>query len=406
MRLGLDNISKLLSGLENPQSRFESIHVAGTNGKGSTVAILESIFRHAGYKTGMFTSPHLINVTERIQINAVPIPIDKLTFYLNRYKDHIESLRCTYFETLTAIAFKYFADFGIDIAFVEVGLGGRLDATNVITPLLSIITQIDLDHTEHLGSTLVEIAGEKAEIIKPNVPCLAQSNDSNVLKALAEHALEMRAPLYTLKRICSIRSSRFSEDFSEFDLFFEESKFENLKLRLGGRIQVSNAALAVAATQILKEQFRFNRQHIYQGLQNVQWPGRLQKLQDRPKVVVDVAHNPAAIQELINAVRTIFQFDSLIILIGLLETKDFREISKIIASAAENIFVVTPDSERALAGGILCDALSQYSNRVVNCRDMEAGFRLAISEADENDLICVTGSHHTVGELLNFLKNT
>jgi len=165
-RLGLDNILKLLHGMGNPQTEFKSIHIAGTNGKGSTAALLESIYRHAGYKTGLFTSPHLLSINERIQINALPIPMEKLVSYVDKFKDDIERISCTYFEALTALAFRYFADSGIDVALVEVGLGGRLDATNVISPVLSIITQIDLDHTEHLGKTLTEIATEKAHIIK------------------------------------------------------------------------------------------------------------------------------------------------------------------------------------------------------------------------------------------------
>ena len=403
-RLGLGKILKLLHGMGNPQTEFNSIHIAGTNGKGSTAALLESIYRHAGYKTGLFTSPHLLTINERIQINASPIPLEKLIFYVDKFKDDIEGVSCTHFEALTALAFRYFADSGIDVALVEVGLGGRLDATNVISPVLSIITQIDLDHTEHLGETLTEIATEKAHIIKNNVPCLSQSRNPEVSAVISKHASERNLPLYTLNEMCSVQTNRCTEDFSEFSLTFADEKFENLKLQLPGRHQVNNAALAVAATKILCEKFSLRKEDIYSGLRNVKWPGRLQKLQDFPKIVFDVAHNTAAVKALIEDLKSIYQFDRLIVLIGLLDDKNFQEISKIVASAAETIFVVTPNSERALDGQLLYEEFLKYSVQAVKCLNTEEGFQKAISYANENDLICILGSHYVVGEALHFYK--
>jgi len=403
-RLGLDKILKLLHGMGNPQTEFTSIHIAGTNGKGSTAALLESIYRHAGYRTGLFTSPHLLNINERIQINASPIPMEKLISYVDKFKDDIEGISCTYFEALTALAFRYFADSGIDVAFVEVGLGGRLDATNVISPVLSILTQIDLDHTEHLGETLTEIATEKAHIIKTNVPCLSQSRNPEVSAVIKRHAAERSAQLFTLNEVCSVKTLRCTEDFSEFNLTFTDEKFEDLKLKLPGRYQVNNAALAVAATKILRGKFSLRKEDIGSGLRNVKWPGRLQKLQDRPKIVVDVAHNTAAVRALIKDLKSIYQFDRLVVLVGLLDDKNFPEISKIIASAAETVFVVTPNSERALDGQLLCEEFLKYSVQAVKCLDTEDGFQKAISYANGNDLICILGSHYVVGELLHFYK--
>jgi len=403
-RFGLDNILRLLHGLGNPQTEFSSIHIAGTNGKGSTAAILESIYRHAGYKTGLFTSPHLVNINERIQINASPIPMGILISYVSKFREDIEEIGCTYFEVLTALAFRYFADSDIDVALVEVGLGGRLDATNIISPVLSVITQIDLDHTEHLGKTLTEIGTEKAQIIKSKVPCLSQSGNPEVSAVISRHASERNSQFYTLREMCSVQTNRCSEDFSEFSLTFADEKFEDLKLELPGRYQINNAALAVAATKILVEQFSLQKEVIYSGLRNVKWPGRLQKLQDGPKVVVDVAHNTAAVKAVIEDLKSIYQFDRLIVLAGLLDDKNFPEISKIIASAAETIFVVTPTSERALDGKCLCEEFLRYSVQAVNCPDTETGFQKSINYANETDLICVLGSHYVVGELLHFYK--
>ena len=403
-RLGLDNILKLLHGMGNPQTEFKSIHIAGTNGKGSTAALLESIYRHAGYKTGLFTSPHLLTINERIQINTLPIPMEKLISYVDKFKDDIERISCTYFEALTALAFRYFADSGIDVALVEVGLGGRLDATNVISPVLSIITQIDLDHTEHLGKTLTEIATEKAHIIKANVPCLWQSRNPEVSAVIGKYASEQNSQFNTLSEMCSVQTNRCTADFSEFSLTFADDKFENLKLQLPGSYQINNAALAVAATKILFENFNLTKEDIYGGLRNVKWPGRLQKLKDRPKIIVDVAHNTAAVKAIMKDLKRIYQFDRLIVLVGLLNDKNFPEISNIIASATKFIFVVTPNSERALDGKLLCEELLKYSIQAVNCPNTETGFQKAISFANENDLICILGSHYVVGELLHFYK--
>ena len=403
-RLGLDKIVKLVNGMGNPQTEFNSIHIAGTNGKGSTAALLESIYRHAGYKTGLFTSPHLLTINERIQINAVPIPMEKLISDVDKLKDDIERINCTYFEALTALAFRYFADSGIDVALVEVGLGGRLDATNVISPVLSIITQIDLDHTEYLGTTLSEIATEKAHIIKTNVPCLWQSRHPEVSAVISKYAFQQNSQLNSLDEMCSVQTNVCTEDFSEFNLTFADDKFEDLKLQLPGSYQINNAALAVAATKILHEKFNLTREDIYGGLRNVKWPGRLQKLRDRPKIIVDVAHNTAAVKAIMKDLKSIYQFDRLIVLVGLLNDKNFGEISKIIASAAESVFVVTPNSERALDGRLLCEELLRYSVQAVYCPQMATGFQNAISSANENDLICILGSHNVVGELLHFYK--
>ncbi len=403
-RLGLSKIMELLEVMQNPQTEFSSIHIAGTNGKGSTSAILESIYRHAGYRTGLFTSPHLLKINERIQINGSPIPMERLISYVNQFKHDFEKIGCTHFEALTALAFRHFADSGIDVALVEVGLGGRLDATNVISPVLSIITQIELDHTEHLGKTLAEITTEKAHIIKPDVACLSQSHNLEVSMVIKRHAAERNAQLFALNEVCSIRTLSCTEDFSEFSFTFVDEEFEDLKLRLPGRYQIKNAALAVTAAKILHGKFPLKKEAVYSGLQNVRWPGRLQKLQDRPKIIIDVAHNAAAVKALIDDLKSIYQFERLIILIGLLEDKNFREISKIIASAAGTVFVVAPNSERALDSQILYKEFLKHSVRAINCLNTKMGFQKAVSHANQTDLICVLGSHFIIGELLHFYK--
>lgn len=403
-KLGLDSITDLLRRMGEPHLQFTSIHVAGTNGKGSTAAMLDSIFRHAGYKTGLFTSPHLLDLRERIKVNGTPIKWEMLQFYIKQIKNDINILECTYFETLTAIAFKYFAEMSVDIAIVEVGLGGRLDATNVLKPQLSIITEIDLDHREHLGSTKSKIAKEKGGIIKTNVPCLSFQKHKNIRTILTEIARDKNSKFYNLYDFCAIYPKKLTEAYSKFDLVFPKQRFLNLELGLIGEHQLKNAALATAATLIQHQNFEVQEEDIYQGLKNVFWPGRLSKLQDKPQIVVDVAHNPAAIRKLVYSLKTLFNFDRILFILGILEDKDYKSMIKIILSIANLMILVTPPSPRALSRQILAKEIRKYSDNYLIIPSINKGFEKALTLSNENDLICVTGSHYTVGEFLKYYK--
>ncbi len=403
-RLGLDAITGLLQQMGNPYLEFKSVHIAGTNGKGSTAAMLESMFRAGGFKTGLYTSPHLVEVTERIKVNGADIPKTLLAHYLERNRERMQRINCTYFEALTAIAFQYFADEQVDLAFIEVGLGGRFDATNVIVPQVSLITEIDLDHTDHLGRTIAQITKEKAGIIKAAVPCLSGSNKKKVNEVLRAACANQSAPFYVTKEICQIRNLRSSETDSEFDLIFAGRRFNNLKLSLTGDHQIKNAALAVSAAEVLRTQNIFlEEQALHRGLQAVAWPARLQKLQDSPKVIIDVAHNPAGIRALLRSLQQ-YENDRLILVIGLLRDKDYQAISKLIAKHADFIAVVTPSSERALPAEEFARALARYTSRWAVFTKVERAFEKATHVARETDLICVTGSHYLVGDFLKFYK--
>ena len=406
-KLGLENIFELLKRMGNPHLQFSSVHIAGTNGKGSTAAMLESIFRNAGFKTGLFTSPHLLDLRERIKVDGIPISWDKLHVYLEQIKSDIYILGCTYFETLTAIAFQYFADMSVNIAIVEVGLGGRLDATNVLQPQLSIITEIELDHMEHLGNTQSKITEEKAGIIKSNIPCLSCSKNQTVKTSLIKKSKVKKAKFYDLHDLCSIYPKKLTEEFSEFDLIFPEEHFLNLRLSVVGKHQIKNAALAVAATQILRqEKFEVKREDIYQGLKSVYWPGRLEKLQSSPKIIVDVAHNPAAMREIVYSLKTIYSFDQLIFILGILKDKDYKRIIKIILPIANLIILVTPPSPRACSAQLLAKEIKKYSDKYLVIPNIKEGFEKALSLAKRNDLVCVTGSHYTLGEFLKYYKKS
>lgn len=369
--------------------------------------MLEAIFRQGGHKTGMFTSPHLQQVEERIRINGQPISEMRLANYLVDMRPVIDRLGCTYFEALTAIAFKHFSDSQVDIAFVEVGLGGTFDATNVVQPVLSIITTIDFDHCEYLGDTLTKIAQEKAGIVKQQVPCVVQTQTLEVDKLLEDICRKKNAPMYSLPAMCTLQIKGLSEAGSTFDIICDDEKLSGLRLSLAGETQIQNAALAVLVWRILNRLgLRAGKEAVLRGLQAVDWCGRLQKLQDHPKIVVDVAHNTGAIRSLLRNLRQVFTFEKLIIVIGLLADKNYPAITQLISAAADHIFVVTPQSDRALQGAVLMRELRDRVKSHEILADFDGGFAGVRGRASKDDLICVTGSHYVVGEFLSFYKKS
>lgn len=406
-RPGLENITAVLAHLGDPHRRFPSVHIAGTNGKGSTAAMLESIFRHAGYKTGLYTSPHLRSLTERILVNHRPIGWKRLHGYLQAMRHKIEELEVTYFEALTAAAMQFFADEDIDLAFLEVGLGGRLDATNVVTPVLSMITSIDLDHTQHLGRTLSEIAAEKAGIVKPGIPFLASCKHSELVPVFEGIGRERGSPFYNVRSRVAVEPLTLDETGSRFNLRLPETTYADLWVGLAGAHQIENAGIAVAAVQLLKSQgYAVEEFDVREGLRHVVWPGRLQRIQVRPKVVLDVAHNPTAIESLVHALKSFFTYERLIVIVGILKDKDFRGMAGPLAQAATELIAVTPQSDRALAARELAREVEHTGVRCREAVDMAEAWRMARGLAHPADLICVTGSHYTVGDFLKIYKNS
>jgi len=405
-KLGLTNITALLDKIGDPHEKFESVHVAGTNGKGSTAAMLESILRQAGYRTGLYTSPHLVDVTERIKIDGRPVEFDLFSRSLMEMQETIQAIGNTYFEALTAVAFQCFAEANIDVAIIEVGLGGRFDATNVITPLLSVITQIDLEHTQHLGKTRAEIAFEKGGIIKSQVPCLIQTSPQAVSTVFEKICDDRKSTLYRCSDMYTLENVSLAENFSEFDLISQTRRYERLILTLPGRHQLGNAALAVAATDLVKPQFPISKEHVYAGLKSVVWPGRLQKVGDSPKIVLDVAHNPPAIKQVLKNISEIYKYTRLLIVVGILKDKDYRRAAASMSDAANCIFIVTPASERALPAREFANEFRNYPGDLEVCSNIKDGVERVISVARQDDLILVMGSHFVVGEFLEFHEKT
>lgn len=401
MKLGLENITALLNHLGNPQKSFFSIHIAGTNGKGSTAAILDSILRAAGYRTGLYTSPHLVDVRERIKVRGEMISSSQMAYYTQTLKPQLEWLEGTFFEAMTAIAFAHFAHEGVEVAVIETGLGGRLDATNVISPLLSIITEIDLDHTQHLGTSKTQIAREKAGIIKEGIKCIAIPKDPEVLSVIQSVCHEKNAELIPLQDNVKVTGLSLKEDKTIFSLKTLTQKYKDLTLSLVGGHQVQNASTAVLASELLCRQgFKIQEEDIRRGLAEVHWPGRLQLVRREPKVLLDVAHNPNSMRALAQALSEIYDFNRLILIMGVLETKDYVGMLKEIMPLCDVGIATKLKSRRALNPKILAKEMGRYRADVKVCKDAIEGLSLALKTANREDLICVTGSHYGVGEIL------
>lgn len=412
IKFGLENISSLLQCCNNPQKKFYSVHIAGTNGKGSTAALLASVFTAAGYITGLYTSPHISEIYERIKINGVPISPERFSFYVEQFRNEIIRLRATFFESLTAIAFQYFAECNADIAIVETGLGGRLDATNIITPLISVITNISLEHTEYLGNTIEKIAFEKAGIIKDTVPVVSgiENNDANtVLKKVAK--LKKSRIFFSNKEI-SLQTLRTSIEDNAYSATTHNFTREHFELGFGGFAQKQNCATALLTLEVLKKtcnnNFHITVNHIKNGFKNVKKYtntfGRLELLQHKPLMVLDVAHNPGAFEKLVKTVRLLFPKRGVIVL-GMMKDKDVKQSLHYLSSLHVPVIAVQPNVVRARSSEEItkeCHRIGMYS---VNGTMVSEGIRHAYSLVTEEDYILVCGSFFVADEAMKFLKS-
>ena len=395
MRFGLKAISELLSRLGNPQNSYKTILIAGTNGKGSTAAMIASILCSAGYKVGLYTSPHLVDVRERIVINGKKIPLKEFNRTIADVKDKKEQ-PVTYFEFLTAVAFVYFQRQKVDIAVLEVGLGGRLDATNVCKPLVSVITNISLDHMDYLGNTLDSIAREKAGIIKQKGICITAAKQNKVLEVLKNVCLRRRAKLYCLGRDIKIKKQK--DGFLNYQGLYRNLK--NLKIPLQGDHQLSNAALALAAIELCeKKGFSIADTAIYAGLKNTHWEARLEVLQNQPLFLLDGAHNPAGISVLCRSFKKDFSYRRLILIFGALADKDYRRMLQKIVPLASIIILTQLKTKRAVPVNDIMETVKKMGYPAIVTDNVKQAIERAQALAKKQDLICATGSFYLAGEI-------
>jgi len=408
IRPGLERITVLLSRLGHPEKAFQAVHIAGTNGKGSTAAILEGLLRHHGVKTGLYTSPHLVSVCERFRVAGKPISEARFAALCSRVREALGELPATYFELTTALAFLYFAEEGVELAVVECGLGGRLDATNVIDPEVAIITNIGLDHQAYLGESLCQIAAEKAGIIKERRPVVVGPVSPEALYVIANRAKDLSAPLF-----------QFDKDFRVFSsqsgfVYQGRRRLSGLELNLKGRFQQTNLALALKAFELLEEKgFPFHEGAVRQALREVAWPGRYEMFKLPRLVILDGAHNLDGIRALLESLEEdgIKRYHLLFAASDEGGTKPYLEMLKALLPKAERIFLCQPPGprkpvtiaewrehlERAKEGG----ALSRENSFV-----FKNSWEEALEEAlkGSNLPLLVTGSLYLVGQVRALLK--
>jgi dihydrofolate synthase/folylpolyglutamate synthase len=398
IKLGLENISRFLNRIDNPHNNFPSIHIAGTNGKGSTAVDIESILRQAGYKTGIFTSPHLVDFRERIRVNGQQISKQRVTSFINNYKYLISRNKITFFELCTAMAFLTFAQCKVDIAIVETGLGGRLDASNTLSPLLSIITDISFDHVNILGNTLKKIAYEKAGIIKNNTPVLIGIMKPEPKNEIIRIAKKRAAPVIVLKR----------NDFAQngfpykFDYLRNTLNMCSLQSSLPGRHQILNAALAIRAIECLRKNgYKINKNSIRKGLKNANWPGRFQiiKRPGKPTVILDVGHNPAGVKAMADCFREYYPQRKANMVIGFVRNKNLEKSVGHLRTIADQVEIVRLDTYRTAEPEDIARHFGKKKQLRISNSVVESSRRL-INSADKNDIIIICGSHFTVGDFL------
>ncbi len=392
---GLDNIRSILNAIGNPHEGLRFIHITGTNGKGSVAAMLSSILKDAGYKVGKYTSPHLIRFNERIVVNDKEISNSEVWEIGDYIKGHIEGQgidkRFSYFDFTTAMAFEYFYRKKVDIAVIEVGLGGRLDSTNVITPVLSIITNVEKDHVDYLGSSLEEIAKEKAGIIKKGIPVItgAQGIALNVIK---KKAMELATPLFRKDYEFSFKKTKEQTlDFSYMDNKVYEDVFVNLK----GDHQLFNASLAVCATLILKEKgLNIHRDAVYSGLARTEWPGRLEIIKGRPEIILDGAHNLHAVKALVTFMKDHYKNRKTILIFGIMADKDYESILKEIIPIANEVIFTKANTKRALSPY----ELANFADTCYITENVLDALKKSKNIVKDDDVILITGSLYIVGE--------
>lgn len=402
IRLGLDPVKKLLASLRNPQDDYASLLIGGTNGKGSIAATAAAILREAGYRVGLYTSPHLVDLRERICVDGEMISSTDLDRTIDEVRGQVRE-DVTYFEFLTAVAFLYFSRRQVDVAVLEVGLGGRLDATNVVKPAASVISNISLEHQDYLGKRLSDIAREKGGIIPEGGVCITAAKQKAVLRVLEAISRERRARLYKLGRDIRVRR----QPDGSFSYRGIGKNYSRLSTRLRGRHQIENTALALAALELLAGKgLAVSDVDIIRGLQKTRWEGRLEILQPHsPQLIVDGGHNPAGIAVLCRSLQEDFSYSRLILVFGVLSDKNFPLMVRKIAPLAELVILTRPESERAVPPAELEDLTRLYCNRVEVLEQPRLALRRALELARRDDLICCAGSLYLVGDIKKAFVN-
>jgi dihydrofolate synthase/folylpolyglutamate synthase len=400
----LNNTIALLNMLGNPQNNFKSVHIAGTNGKGSCSHMLASIFQEAGYKTGLYTSPHLRDFRERIRINGEMIPQDNVVEFIEKHRKEFENMGLSFFEMTVGMAFDYFSNEQIDIAIVEVGMGGRLDSTNLITPELSVITNIGLDHVQFLGNTLEKIAGEKAGIIKNNIPVIIGETQAETHQVFEDKAEECHSPIYFADQIFDCDKIHIeSMDKQEYDIWKNNDLYlEACEIPLMGNYQKKNLATVMCAADLLRDKFQLTEEHLRDGIANVirntHLMGRWQVLNHDPLTIADTGHNVDGIREVISQLAEM-SYNKLHFVLGMVNDKDIDHVLQLLPHHCEYYFCKA-DIPRGLDANILAGKAFELGLRGKVYDSVRDAYQSAINAASIDDVVFVGGSNFIVAEVV------
>jgi len=400
VKLGLSNITKFLDRLGNPQNSFDSIHVAGTNGKGSTAAMLEAMLVENGYRVGKFTSPHLVEYRERFRINKRKVSQDYVADFVSDHCEFIRNERITFFETATALAFQLFKDENVDMGIAEVGLGGRLDATNLLNPTASVITQISLDHLKVLGNTIEKIAAEKAGIIKNGVPVVTSAIDESAFGVISQIASERCANVTRVIPLKDYKEIRTTPQQTSFQFSNGNGAFCEYRTNLPGAHMAENACLALKTLEVLRKAGVAKRcSRNSDGLKKVNWAGRFHVVDGKPKLILDAAHNPHGMKALADTLEAIFPGKRFVVVLGVLQRQDFDLLFDQVARFVGELVICKPVTDRAAATEeLVYNAIAHRLQFTVVERPAEA-YQHATKISEPDDYIVITGSHFTLGEV-------
>jgi len=392
VKLELTRMQNLLEAMGNPQNSLRGLHIAGTNGKGSVCATLEALALAHNLTVGLNTSPHLINYTERFRINGKDLPFETILDIYLRYENLFEKYEASFFEITTAIAFQAFKEAKLNTVIIEVGLGGRLDATNLFTPDITAITTIGLDHIKTLGGTLEQIATEKAGIIKENVPLVLGNIAESPLNIIIEKAEKLNAPVYLPQKDYFYQLNQIDLNGLQFDYSFGPYTFQNLNTNLLGEHQAANVAQALTAFILYSEKrgFSISPPKIYSALQNIHWQGRMQVLSSSPIIIVWAEQ----------------MFSKFRFLVSILADKNYQEMLALICANAEKIYIAQNESDRAATVEMQSAEISKYEIPYETASTVPEAFIKAINELSKNDILICCGSLYTVGEILNYYQQS
>ena len=403
VKIGFTNILALCEKLGNPQNNCKYVHIAGTNGKGSVSHMMAAILQTAGYKTGLYTSPHLKDLRERIKINGKEITEADLVDFIGKLKPEIETIKPSFFEITVAMAFDHFANHGCDIAIIETGLGGRLDSTNIISPEISVITSIGLDHVQILGETLAEIAAQKAGIIKPGTTVVIGESHPETEKVFEEFAIKNNSEIIFADRKLQVTNWQYENEELVVEVASEHQvDHKKYHLDLTGNYQIKNLLPVIAATQVLQEKgWQIEQEHVVKGLQHAKkitgLHGRWETISHSPRIIMDVAHNPDGVQQLLNQLE-ITTYHNLHIVLGMVKDKDVAKVLSMLPKNAKYYFS-NAHVPRAMPAGDLKEKalLNDLHGKVFD--DVNDAIRTAKSMAHKDDLILIFGSVFLVGEV-------